>query len=97
MADGRPMASLLGVRGKPGSLISTYIKGQELILIVAPGDPAVIQEVILEDTDAVIVLASVSPSRGADYLSTWVRERGRGRHRRRGDRYVHGIFDPASP
>ncbi len=72
MADGRPMASLLGVRGKPGSLISTYVKGQELILIVAPGDPAVIQEVILEDTDAVIVLASVNASRGAHYLSAWV-------------------------
>jgi hypothetical protein len=72
-AEGRPLASLLGVRSKAGVPANVSVKGgRDLTVIVAPDDPAELSHAGVPDgTDAVLVLATTSPSTGAEYLSAW--------------------------
>jgi capsular polysaccharide biosynthesis protein len=71
MAPGRPLARLLKVRGKPGSLQAVRFAGRPMSVFVAPEDPTGPPPDGFADADAVVVLAEVSPTLGADHLADW--------------------------
>jgi O-antigen/teichoic acid export membrane protein len=73
MADGRPLGSLFGVKATPGLAQKVVFDGQLLTLVVAPPDPGEMDEVydVVDEADSVLVLASVSPARGAEHLARW--------------------------
>ena len=72
-ADGRPLAALFKAKGVPGSPQPIIFDGLLLTLIVAPEDPSAMIGEVFEDDDAVLVLASVTPSIGADHIATWAK------------------------
>ncbi len=69
MGEGRPLARLLGAPSGPLSAV-TYA-GRSLSVVVAPEDPSQTDTAGLEDADIVLVLASITPALGADYLTSW--------------------------
>jgi hypothetical protein len=72
MAEGRPLAKLLGSRSK-GSAVRTIISGkQQLRLAVAPEDVTTLDlEEVTKDTDAVLLFATADPALGAEHLRRW--------------------------
>jgi len=73
MAEGRPLARILCARPKTGELVPIIASGRSLNLVVMPQDPgSVAAAPLLRDADAVVVLASLSPSFGAGHLVDWV-------------------------
>ena len=85
MADGRPLGSLFRAKASPVPQ-KVVFDGQLLTLVVAPADPSQLDDVldVLDQADSVLVLASVSPARGAEHVAAWaasavvVVERGQG-------------------
>ena len=71
MADGRPLSSLFRAKGAPGVPQTVVLGGLWLTLIVAAEDPSQMLGEVLEEDDAVLVLASVSPALGADHVANW--------------------------
>jgi capsular polysaccharide biosynthesis protein len=71
MADGRPLSSLFRAKGAPGLPQTVVLGGLWLTLIVAAEDPSQMLGEVLEEDDAVLVLASVSPALGADHVANW--------------------------
>jgi capsular polysaccharide biosynthesis protein len=69
MAEGRPLWRIVRGRGEPG-MQSIIINDQGLTLVVAPADPTETQ-IVADDADFVIVLASVSPALGVEHVSAW--------------------------
>jgi hypothetical protein len=69
MGEGRPLARLLGAPAGPLSAV-TYA-GRSLFVVVAPEDPSQTDTAGLEDADVVLVLASITPALGAEYLTSW--------------------------
>ncbi len=71
-AYGRPLAALLGDRRPPGTVRTVSVHGTPVPLLVAPDDPAHIANAEAgEDADAILILATVDPARGADHISAW--------------------------
>ena len=85
MADGRPLGSLFRAKASPVPQ-KVVFDGQLLTLVVAPPDPSQLDDVldVLDEADSVLVLASISPARGAEHVAAWaasavvVVERGQG-------------------
>ncbi|HXW78249.1 MAG TPA: Wzz/FepE/Etk N-terminal domain-containing protein [Acidimicrobiales bacterium] len=72
MAEGHPLARLLGADDKPGPVRAVNYAGRSLSLVVAPDDPSRADHSALGDADVVIVMATITPDLGADYLRPWV-------------------------
>jgi hypothetical protein len=72
-ARGRPLAALLGAgEGAAGTVRTVSINEQQVDLFVAPDDPAQMTDKEAgEDADAILVLATVDPSLGADHIAAW--------------------------
>jgi hypothetical protein len=75
MAEGRPLAKLLGRRSK-GSAVRTITSGKlQLRLAVAPEDVTTLDsEEVTKDTDAVLLLATADPALGAEHLRRWAED-----------------------
>jgi capsular polysaccharide biosynthesis protein len=73
MIDGHPLPDLLGCKVAPGSALTIAVNGGELTLVVPPYDPGAMVVEGLEEADAVLVLAEVSPVFGADHIASWAR------------------------
>jgi len=72
MADGRPLASSLGSIRDPGAPYKVTLGGASVTLVTAPNDPTLTPNSdVVADADAVLVLATVSPSLGAEHLTPW--------------------------
>jgi capsular polysaccharide biosynthesis protein len=75
-AEGRPLASLFGVRGKQrrGAPSKVEIGGQSMTMVSLPDDlnwdPSA---ELLGAADVVLVVGSVDPAVGASYLASWAR------------------------
>jgi Mrp family chromosome partitioning ATPase len=75
MAEGRPLAKLLGSRSKGSAVRTISSGGQQLRLAVAPQDvTALDNEVATVDTDVVLLLATADPALGAEYLRPWAED-----------------------
>ena len=73
MADGRPLARLLGHAPKEGEPCTVTFDRKEIVLVVAPDDPAqMAQKEAPPDVDATLVVTSVDPAFGSEHLATWV-------------------------
>lgn len=72
VADGRPLAALLGGSGTPGNVRTVSIDGRAVGLYVAPDDPAEMADKEAgEDADVILILATVDPALGADHIAAW--------------------------
>ncbi len=71
MVEGRPLATLFGIKAEPGLLVAAGLDGVELTLVVAGDDPGNVALRYFDDADAVLVLANVEPAFGADHIASW--------------------------
>jgi capsular polysaccharide biosynthesis protein len=71
MIDDHPLPNLLSCTVTPGSAVTTKVGGGELALLVPPYDPGAMVVEDLEEADAVLVLAEVSPVFGAEHIASW--------------------------
>ena len=75
MAEGRPLAKLLGRRSKGGAVRTITSGKQQLRLAVAPEDVTTLDsEEVTKDTDAVLLLANADPALGAEHLRRWAED-----------------------
>jgi capsular polysaccharide biosynthesis protein len=73
MAEGRPLARLLGPAPRDGEPRTVSFDRKGLVLVVAPDDPAqMAQKGAPPDVDATLVLTSVDPAFGCEHLAAWV-------------------------
>ncbi len=71
MADGRPLAKLLGARRRDAARQSVRLKDESVDLIVAPVDLGAMRRPSVAEISAVeIVLATLDPATGAEHLSS---------------------------
>ena len=72
MAEGRPLGSLFRAKASPVPQ-KVVFDGQLLTLVVAPPDPSQLDDVldVADEADSVLVLASISPARGAEHVAAW--------------------------
>jgi hypothetical protein len=73
VAEGRPLAALLGARNTPpGTVHLVSVNGRVIGLFVAPDDPTEMADKEAgEDADSILVLATVDPAFGADHIAAW--------------------------
>lgn len=72
VADGRPLANLLGGNAAPGTVRTVSMGGQAMGLFVAPDDPAQMADKEAgEDAEVILILATVHPAFGADHIAAW--------------------------
>jgi uncharacterized protein involved in exopolysaccharide biosynthesis len=71
MSDGRSLVPLFRAKRIPGSRQVVNFDGLWMTLVVAPEDPGEMIGEVLEEDEAVLVLASVDPAVGADHIGTW--------------------------
>lgn len=80
VADSRPLASILGLATKPEAMETCLVpatdaSGPPVRVLVAPEDPLQMGEKPPpDDTDALLVLASLDAAFGAEHLAPWVRD-----------------------
>jgi capsular polysaccharide biosynthesis protein len=78
VADNRPLASILGLATTPEAMETSVLPaagGPPVRVLVAPEDPLQMAEKPPpDDTDALLVLASLDAAFGADHLAPWVRD-----------------------
>jgi capsular polysaccharide biosynthesis protein len=72
MADGRPLASSFSSIRNPGAPYKVTLGGATVTLVAAHTDPTLTPNIdVLAEADAVLVLATVDPSLGAEHLAPW--------------------------
>jgi hypothetical protein len=75
MADGRPLAKILGSRSKGSAVRTISSGGKQLRLAVAPEDVTTLdREAVTKDTDVVLLLATADPALGAEHLGPWAED-----------------------
>jgi hypothetical protein len=75
MAEGRPLAKVLGSRSKGSAVRTISSGGKQLRLAVAPEDVTTLdREAVTKDTDIVLLLATADPALGAEHLRPWAED-----------------------
>ena len=72
MTEAHPLAWLFRIKGKVGTPQSAKVDQGAITVVVVPDDPGQTLEMEHQSADIVLVLASVSPAKGADHLAVWV-------------------------
>ena len=90
MAQGRPLATLLGVTGSEKRLHTVTLENRSAVLMIGPDDPAEMgREWNPKGADAVLVLSSIDPTFGSEQLAALGGASSGDRRPEKGERRTH--------